>query len=114
MPDPTAPPGASGASLVLRALTARWTGVPAAVKAAAYMLTTAVLITCMHAIIRHVSATQHPFEIAFFRSFFGLLAFSPVFLRYGRSVLRTCSISSLDRSGHKATEVFGHIGSSRS
>ncbi len=87
--DPTATPGPPGGPLTLRALTARWIGTSSAVKAALYMLGTAILITCMHAIIRHVTKTQHPFEVAFFRSFFGLVVFLPLFLRYGKSVLRT-------------------------
>ncbi len=53
------------------------------------MLVTTILISVMHALIRKVSATQHPFEIAFFRSFFGLLVFLPIFIRHGASVLKT-------------------------
>ena len=37
----------------------------------------------MHAIVRHVSGELHPFEIAFFRSVFGLLTLLPLIFRYG-------------------------------
>ena len=88
--DPTVPPGSAGGLSILRAhAMRRWLAVPSAVKAALYMVATTILITCMHAVIRHVSATQHPFEIAFFRSFFGLLVFLPIFLRHGTDILKT-------------------------
>jgi drug/metabolite transporter (DMT)-like permease len=41
----------------------------------------------MHALVRHVSAGVHPFEVAFFRSLFGLLAVAPLVLRAGPAVL---------------------------
>lgn len=41
----------------------------------------------MHALVRHVSGGLHPFEIAFFRSIFGLLAIAPLMWRVGPSVL---------------------------
>lgn len=37
----------------------------------------------MHALVRQVSADLHPFEIAFFRSVFGLLTLLPLVFRYG-------------------------------
>ncbi len=84
------PPGSAGGLSALRERTTqRWLAVPSPIKAALYMVATTILITFMHAIIRHLSATQHPFEIAFFRSFFGLLVFLPIFLRHGTEVLRT-------------------------
>ncbi|MEM6704933.1 MAG: DMT family transporter [Acidobacteriota bacterium] len=43
----------------------------------------------MHAVIRHVSADLHSFEIAFFRNLFGLVALTPFFLRNGFGILRT-------------------------
>ncbi|MDP6883810.1 MAG: DMT family transporter, partial [Rhodospirillales bacterium] len=45
--------------------------------------------TAMAGIIRHVSADVHPFEIAFFRAFFGLIFMAPWFLRIGLSSLRS-------------------------
>lgn len=47
---------------------------------------TAVFAT-MHALVRHVSGSVHPFEIAFFRSLFGLVAVMPLLIRAGPSVL---------------------------
>lgn len=40
-------------------------------------------------IVRHLSKDLHPFEIAFFSAFFGLLAMSPWILRNGVHTLRT-------------------------
>jgi drug/metabolite transporter (DMT)-like permease len=45
--------------------------------------------SCMHGLIRHLSGELHPFEIAFFRNLFGLLALTPFFLRYGTRALHT-------------------------
>ena len=45
------------------------------------------IFALMHALVRHVSGTLHPFEIAFFRSIFGLLAVMPLIWRIGPSVL---------------------------
>jgi drug/metabolite transporter (DMT)-like permease len=49
----------------------------------------ALAATCMQALIRGLSKQIHPFEIAFFRSFFAFLSFTPLFLRYGIQPLRT-------------------------
>jgi len=43
----------------------------------------------MHALVRHVSGSVHPFEIAFFRSLFGLVAILPLLLRAGPSILKS-------------------------
>jgi drug/metabolite transporter (DMT)-like permease len=45
--------------------------------------------TCMQALIRSLSQQIHPFQIAFFRSFFAFLSFTPLFVRYGTQPLRT-------------------------
>lgn len=45
--------------------------------------------TCMQALIRSLSQQVHPFQIAFFRSFFAFLSFTPLFMRYGVQPLRT-------------------------
>lgn len=42
----------------------------------------------MHAAIRHVGETIHPFEIAFFRNLFGFLVLTPLLLRYGWEPLK--------------------------
>ena len=43
----------------------------------------------MHALVRHVSGSLHPFEIAFFRSLFGLAVVLPLLYRAGPSVFRS-------------------------
>ena len=43
----------------------------------------------MHAGVRFVSATVHPFEIAFFRNVFGFLVFTPMLARSGLMLLHT-------------------------
>ncbi len=53
------------------------------------MVISTVGFAAMHAAVRHVSADLHPFEIAFFRNFFGLVAIAPWFLRLGLRPLRT-------------------------
>ena len=53
------------------------------------MVASTVGFAAMHAAVRHVSADLHPFEVAFFRNFFGLAAIAPWFLRLGLRPLRT-------------------------
>lgn len=43
----------------------------------------------MAAMVKNMSGDLHPFELAFFRNLFGLLAFAPVFIRYGLAPLHT-------------------------
>jgi drug/metabolite transporter (DMT)-like permease len=65
------------------------------------MFVSTFFFASMHASIRHVSATIHPFEIAFFRSLFALVVVLPWFVRYGLAPLRT------QRFGlHAARAVF--------
>lgn len=45
------------------------------------------VFAAMHAMVRYVSGGLHPFEIAFFRSLFGLAAVLPLAWRVGMSVL---------------------------
>lgn len=54
-----------------------------------WMLFYAVAISIMHTSIRFVSEGMHPFEIAFFRCVFALLAVAPFFIRQGWAPLRT-------------------------
>ena len=51
-------------------------------------LSTVAFVT-MHAAVRDVSQDMHPFEVAFFRQFFGIFALAPWFIRYGLAPLRT-------------------------
>ncbi|HEM46763.1 MAG TPA: DMT family transporter [Alphaproteobacteria bacterium] len=55
----------------------------------AWMAASTVAFVGMHGTVRHLSAELHPFEIAFFRQFFGFLALAPWFVRYGLAPLRT-------------------------
>ena len=56
------------------------------------MLMATVMFSCMHGMIRHVSAELHPFEIAFFRNMFGLALLAPLLFRYGIAPLRTTKL----------------------
>lgn len=58
-------------------------------QAVALIVWASLAFNLMNAVIRHVSADIHPFEIAFFRNVFGLVALSPFFFRHGLGVLRT-------------------------
>ncbi len=51
-------------------------------------LSTVAFVT-MHAAVREVSQDMHPFEVAFFRQVFGIVALAPWFIRYGLAPLRT-------------------------
>ncbi len=52
-----------------------------------YMLVSTALLTCMHGVVRHLGSELHPFEIAFFRNVFGLLAVLPLVYRAGLASL---------------------------
>jgi len=75
------PPWASIASAV--------TGASANLRGMLMMLVATAILSCMHGLVRHVSAELHPFEIAFFRNLFGLLVLVPFVLRVGRAGLAT-------------------------
>ncbi|MGA0394015.1 MAG: DMT family transporter [Rhodospirillales bacterium] len=59
------------------------------VKGMALVMVTALAGASANVIIRFLSHTMHPLEIAFFRSFFGLVVFAPVFMRHGLAPLKT-------------------------
>jgi len=52
-------------------------------------LVATLCFACMHIGIRYLSTDLHPFEIAFFRNLFGVLAFVPWFVTSGVGALRT-------------------------
>lgn len=54
-----------------------------------FMVLSTIGFASMHGVVRHLSADLHPFEIAFFRNLFGLVALLPWFLRLGVAPLRT-------------------------
>ena len=63
---------------------------------AAAMIASTVAFAGMHAIVRHLSAELHPFEIAFFRNLFGVFVLLPWLVRSRGRLL--------------ATRRFGHHG----
>ncbi len=65
------------------------TDVSAPVKGVLWMLVSAAALAGLTGVVRHMSAGLPPFEIAFFRSFFGLLILAPWLMRSGLGVLRT-------------------------
>ncbi|HEY9569190.1 MAG TPA: EamA family transporter [Thalassobaculum sp.] len=77
----------------------RRTPIPAPLAGALMMALAAAAFSIMHAAIRHLSAEMHPFEIAFFRVFFGFFALAPVFLRQGWAPLRTRNVKLLAGRG---------------
>lgn len=64
-----------------------------------WMLVFALAMGTMHGCIRHVSAGLHPFEIAFFRNVFGLIAVLPWLVRLGLAPLRTAKLGLLTLRG---------------
>ena len=58
-------------------------------KGALWMLVSAAALSGLTGLVRHMSAGLPPFEIAFFRSFFGLLILAPWLMRSGLGILRT-------------------------
>ncbi len=63
--------------------------IPAPLHGMAWMVASCLGFALLTVLIRHVSADLHPFEIVFFRNFFGLLAMLPWVWRVGISGLRT-------------------------
>ncbi|MEK9945792.1 MAG: DMT family transporter [Alphaproteobacteria bacterium] len=63
--------------------------IPAPLRGVFFMLVSTLLFTGMQVTVRHVADELHPFEIAFFRNFFGLLVVTPLLFQYGFGVLRT-------------------------
>jgi len=57
-----------------------------------WMLASGFLFSCLNAEIRYLTAYMHPFEIAFFRNFFGLVFMLPWLLRAGLDGLRTSRV----------------------
>lgn len=70
-------------------LRARYLGLSGQLRGMLLLFLATIAFSLMHALIRLVSDTLHPFEMTFFRNLFGLLALAPFFLRHGLSVLRT-------------------------
>ncbi len=62
---------------------------PAPVRGALWMIAGAAALSGLTGTIRHVSSELHPFEAAFFRSFFGFVFMLPWLMRTGFRGLRT-------------------------
>lgn len=58
-------------------------------RAVLLMTASTVIFGCMAVCIRLASKQLHPFEIAFFRNFFGFIFILPMLVRHGPSLLRT-------------------------
>ncbi len=54
-----------------------------------FMMVSTVTVAVLNGAVRHLSPDIHPFEMAFFRSFFGLAFFAPWLIREGVRPLRT-------------------------
>ena len=74
-------------------------------RAVGLMALSTVLFGLMAVCIRLASKQLHPFEIAFFRNFFGLLALLPILLRHGTGLPRTRNL------GRYATRTVVGLGS---
>lgn len=74
--------------MILRT-TAAWHALPATTRGIALMVLASVCFSVMHALIRFLSSDLHPFQLAFFRNFFGVIVFLPVILRHGFGFLAT-------------------------
>lgn len=71
------------------AISARIALVPAPVRAAAMVLGAAVCFSCMITLIRYLSQSLHPFQVAFLRNLFGLAFMLPWIISTGIGGLRT-------------------------
>jgi len=74
---------------VIASLAARFQRLPRGARTAVLMIMTTMVISLMHVIIRYTTQQLHPFEVAFFRNFFGLTVLVPILWRNGLGVLRT-------------------------
>ncbi len=69
-----------------------WSALPGPSRGIALMIVSTVFFSVMHATIRHVSQDLHPFQIAFFRNFFGLIVFLPIIVQRGVGVFHTARL----------------------
>ena len=61
----------------------QWVRLPTVVRVAILIVTASGALSAMHAIVRYLSPSIHPFELAFFRSLFGFIVIVPLLLRSG-------------------------------
>ena len=69
-----------------------WSKIPGPVRGALWITLANLFFAAMAGIIRHVTADMHPFQIAFFRAFFGLILMAPWFLRLGLASVRSLRV----------------------
>lgn len=69
-----------------------WSSLPATSRGIVVMLAATVCFSSMHATIRYLAGELHPFQMAFFRNFFGMIVFLPVIARSGLGFLATTRI----------------------
>lgn len=63
--------------------------IPDSLKGPLWMLFSCLVFVAIWGLIRHLSATLHPFLIVFYRTLFAILAFLPFILRHGVQVMAT-------------------------
>ncbi|MDX1384351.1 MAG: DMT family transporter [Thermoanaerobaculia bacterium] len=66
-----------------------WGAAPAQIRGVLLVALAAFGFSSMHTVIRFLASDLHPFEIAFFRNLFGLVALIPALIATGRRRLRT-------------------------
>ena len=65
---------------------------PSTVRGMGFMLLSALCVSVMGGMVRHVSSDVHVFVIAFFRTLFGLLVFTPLVMKTGLLYFKTKKI----------------------
>lgn len=73
------------------------------VQGMAWMFLTTVMIVSMHTFIRDLTTQLHPFEVAFFRNFFGVPIAIFLVIRYGWGLFRT------ERIRTHVVRSLGHV-----
>jgi len=68
---------------------ASWLATPANVRGAVLMMISGVLFTGMSSLVKELGSRHDPFQIAFFRCFFGFLVLLPLILPNGLKAFRT-------------------------
>ena len=77
MPDKLSSPDPPRWAGPLAPLLAAYYALPPPARGMLMLLGATVGFATMHAVIRIASSEQHPFEVAFFRNFFGLVFIAP-------------------------------------
>ncbi len=66
-----------------------YNALPVNIRGMMLMLGATISFSLMHATIRYLSESLHPFQVAFFRNAFGLLVLAPILIRHKGAPLRT-------------------------